>query len=379
MVVTVQICALLWKNLKTKTRSPGTIIGEIVIPILMCALIANEKLISHKTKGVKRYEPHSVSANLSNDRLVELVYVPTSPAIRKLLLSSNSTATIFKKLISFKSVNEAYKYTSKKYLSYPPVKFDLDNISEVPTRLSYKVILDVDYEPGYQSAEAIQYMDFCVTVLQTEISRAFTSYWAARRSISVEYGKLMIQRMPETTSISTTGIETKYVLYVFWPLMYVWLFTITINYLVNDRKYMIKISLSMLGVTDKVFWLSWFITSLTSGVIVAVIVTITYCTDYSEDGQVIETKASLFAIIQLVYIINTISSAFLLSHVIFFVEELVFALSLVYYVSCTVLSLSAVTYFLSRVQMFIIGTFLYQTGFYIVVQDIYNKEYLGII
>lgn len=29
MVVAVQICALLWKNFKIKTRSPGTIIGEI--------------------------------------------------------------------------------------------------------------------------------------------------------------------------------------------------------------------------------------------------------------------------------------------------------------------------------------------------------------
>ncbi|XP_059142615.1 phospholipid-transporting ATPase ABCA3-like [Physella acuta] len=368
MGLSQQFFALLWKNWKIKYRSWGSILAELIFPLLLSILI----FYTHYDQTVDHTERTVTFDPLWSNYRQEPIFVgtPSSSAIETLVRSQMTGK--YSAVHMFPTVEQATEFSRTlrwPNISTPVVSFELDDVTTVPHHLKFKLNVAFNYYPNEIYGEALWLNLYSVPETMHGVTMMFINHWQTQKGGPPSHLRLELVEMPKlVTKQSNSSLVHLSMTY---GLLFMALFCFTTITIVDERESKIKESMKLMGLGELIYWMSWFVMNFIYGLYICILGWVVMCVDYSPVGRLLKSSSLLFAIFELVFTVNTISAAFLLGT--FFKRgRLAGIISIIVYFAIPMATSSLIEQKTARILLY--GVFLYRFGFEVARQVLYDNE-----
>ncbi|XP_059142594.1 phospholipid-transporting ATPase ABCA3-like [Physella acuta] len=211
--------------------------------------------------------------------------------------------------------------------------------------------------------------------LMYHITRCFINHWIKRLNMS-EYKMptLYVQEMPPRPKSEIGQLDIEYT--ILYPLMFIGILSFTASAIVQERESKAKESMKLMGLNESVYWLSWCISSFLSGLIVCICAMLVMTRRYPK-GYVWSSPASIVLTLELLFLLDTITAAFLLSCLINKGRNASIIAIILYLILENSASPLIAWVVDQRLLLYLVGTVTYGLGFFLAIDVVFQKEVKG--
>ncbi|XP_059140309.1 phospholipid-transporting ATPase ABCA3-like [Physella acuta] len=362
-----QFCALTYKNVKHYQYSIVTTLIEIGLTLIIGKLMS---------LGISKMD---TTASIVNDieSLIkpEVIYMPNTNNFKELFNKgqiSSSTTVKATPVDSLSQMEKSYNiwenvqtWKQEKHV----IMFEQPESSadKVPAKLDFKVVL---FEPVPASKTLNRSFDFTqagLTSAQLLVTKSYLNYWKQEKHMLYNTDfSIKTQKIPDTIM----DVCEKNLIYL--PAIFVVFTIVSTIYIAEEKNTNIKDTLKDMGVSQLIYWISWFFDRMAIGLVLTSFV-VAHWLSTLDSVFVQHVSKAYFIIWFLLMVINNLTLAFVLACLL--PGKFIVPLTMITYGMLNALSYTLIPVKVTFIKI-MAGLLLFSHGNRICVGAIFTKEIL---